>query len=111
MHSDLKYIYDEMVEYTSKEMLMGEEVNIRVEEDLYIKVYVRDDEGIQGQFKKPLMTIFFSGPGRLTVKFILMNNALHGYLAENFRLRHIEKSSFRVDFESLEEFEKFIGSL
>lgn len=111
MHPDLKHIYNELKEYTSQEQLMGHDVDLRVEDNIVIKVYIRDENGINGQMKKPLMIVYFSRPGILTVKFLMLDPSKSGYLFENFRLLQLESNSFKVDFEKLEDFEHFVGAL
>jgi len=111
VNPDLKAIYDDLVSYTSQETLMGQNVDIRVEDDIYIKLYVNDEGGIKGQFKKPMMVINFSQPGVLTVKFMLLDQSKFGYISEKFKLIQLGKDAFRIDFEKLENFEHFIGSL
>jgi hypothetical protein len=108
MHPDLVDIYNYLDGYVVARGLMGQDVNIRVEESIYIKLYINDEGGIKGQYKKPLMNVYFSAPGLLTVKFILLDTSLYGELAENFHLAVIERNSFRVDFDSIDKFKKFI---
>ncbi|AEO93742.1 gp484 [Bacillus phage G] len=107
----MKNIYDDLLDYTSKETLFGNAVDILVDDGMMIKVYIRDEEGINGTFKKPLMSIHFIMPGVLTVKFILNNPSAYEYLFSGFKIMHIERNAYRVDFEKLEDFERFIGSL
>lgn len=111
MHPDLKHIHDELRDYLSAEQLMGYDTDLRVEDNLMIKVYIRDEDGINGQFKKPMLMIYFSRPGILTVKFLLLDSSNAEYLFSNFKIVTLENNVFRVDFEKLEEFEHFIGSL
>lgn len=111
MNPDLKAIYDDMNEYVNEHGLLGFNVNMRVEDGIFIKVYVNDEGGIKGTFTKPLMNVYFSAPGILTVKFLLENRQKYGELIGQFPMRPIEKDTYRIDFPSLEKFELFIGSI
>lgn len=110
MNPDLKKIYIDVKEYVEQYGLLENEVNIRVEEDLFIKIYIDDVDGINGQFKKPLMIIYFSAPGRLTAKLVLEKSKFIE-LSESFKLSPLERGTYRIDFLELKEFEKFIGSI
>lgn len=110
MNPDLKKIYIDVKEYVEQYGLLENDVNIRVEEDLFIKIYIDDADGIKGQFKKPLMVIYFSAPGVLTVKIVLEKSKFIE-LSEGFKLSPLERGTYKIDFLELAEFERFIGSI
>lgn len=111
MNPDLKSIYDDLNEYVKEHGLLGFNVNMRVEDGIFIKVYVNDENGIKGTFTKPLMNVYFSTPGMLTVKLVLEDRSKYGELVSQFPMKPIEKDTYRIDFSSLEKFELFVGSI
>lgn len=109
MHPDLKVIYDFLLSETANRGLMGYDVDLRVEEDIYIKVYIRDEESINKRWTRPLMVVYFSAPGVLTVKFIAMVNIAK--LSKEYKMLPLEGHSFKVDFLNSDDFESFVKKL
>lgn len=112
MHPDLKEVYDYLSDHIMLNGLMGYLANIRVEEGLYIKVYKDDETSMHGRWKMPLMTIYFSAPGTLTVKFILQSVDLIDKLNQNFaHITYGERNTVRIDLYSFDHFKELLKVL
>lgn len=112
MNPDLKEIYGMIGEKVRESGgLMGYDVGVRVEDGIYIKLYIRDEESIHGSFKKPMMVVYFSAPGLLTVKFLLLDRDRYREIVQRFRVIVLEKDSYRIDFDNLEGFREFLDTL